>query len=209
MSLSLKSINKPLLTLVVVANVVVYYVILTFGFDLQNMTSLFAEYESFVPSALVALIVGILNAQLDHTWKARLVFWKWRNPLPGSRAFSKIMYSDPRIDPEALRTHVDPLPDRHVDQNRLWFKWYQEYKNEAAVEQVHREYLFTRDWTGLVALFVISLGPLALWQMDSKTAGIFVLLLALQYLLVRRAAKNHGERFVASVLAVKSTQRRT
>lgn len=203
MSISLKDINRPAIVLVVVANVALYYAIL-FGFDVLRFSSLIKNYESYVPGALLALIVGVLNAQLNHTIKARLVFWRWEHPLPGSRAFTDIMKTDDRINPIALKVIENPLPTEPTEQNRLWFKWYREFQNEPGISQVHREYLFTRDWAGLAVLLGVVLIPLAFWQMELKQALILLTLMIIQYLSVRWSARNHGYRFVASVLAYKS-----
>lgn len=203
MELSLKDINRPALVLVVVANIALYYAIL-FGFDVFRFSNLMTNYENYLPSAFLALIVGVLNSQLNHASKARLVFWRWKHPLPGCMAFTSIMNTDDRIDPAVLRTFQDPLPTDPAEQNRLWYRWYREFQNEPRISQVHREYLFTRDWTGLSVLLGVALIPLAFWQMEHKLAFILTIIMVIQYLIVRRSARNHARRFVASVLASKS-----
>jgi hypothetical protein len=205
MTISLKDFNRPGLVLVVIANVAIYYLVLTSAYDTNSFANLVSDYENYAPGALIALVVGVLNSQLNHNVKARLVFWRWKHPLPGSYAFTNIMSTDSRIDPYTLLTFVDPLPTDPDEQNRLWFKWYREYQEETGVKQVHREYLFTRDWTGLAFLFLLFMMPLALWQMTTSQIVIMTATLLLQYLVVRQSAKNHGERFVASVLAYKSS----
>lgn len=204
MALSLKDINRPGLVLVVVANLAIYTAFLAPTLGIGSIVVLLGDYENLLPGAVVALVVGILNSQLSHESKARLVFWRWTHPLPGSYAFSRVAKQDTRIDTDALETAYGPLPTEPAQQNRQWFKWYREYQNEVVISQVHREYLFARDWTGLAVLLALGLTPLAVWQMSGSRAWMFAALLVLQYLLVRRSAKNHGERFVASVLANKS-----
>lgn len=205
MGISLKDVNRPMLVLVVIANAVLYYLILTWTFDSQSFASLLSNVESYVPGALIALVVGVLNSQLSHDMKARLVFWRWHNPLPGNYAFTKVMKSDTRIDPTSLLAFANPLPEDPAEQNRLWFKWYREFKDDTAIQQVHREYLLTRDWTGLAFLFLLTMIPVAIWQMRLEQVLIVAAALLFQFLIVRQSAKNHGERFVASVLAYKST----
>ena len=205
MQVSLKDINRPLLVIVVIANLAMYYVALKSLWNIEALASLSSDLEQYAPSALLALVVGVLNSQLSHQMKARLVFLAWKNPLPGCVAFSKVMDSDDRIDPAALRSFADPLPSDPADQNRLWFKWYREFQEEPNIKQVHREYLFARDWTGLSVLLTLVLVPLAFWQMPGTSALIFLGLMLAQFLLVRWSARNHGYRFVASVLANKSS----
>lgn len=204
MVISIKDINRPGLLIVVIANIAIYYLILTSTFDVNSFKVLISEFENYVPGALIALVVGVLNSQLNHNAKARLVFWRWKYPLPGSYAFTAVMPTDNRIDPEALLVFANPLPTNPSDQNRLWYKWYREFQDEAGIRQAHREYLFSRDWTGLAFLFLFFMMPLSFWQMTQFQIAILATTLLLQYLLVRQSAKNHGERFVASVLACKS-----
>ena len=134
------------------------------------------------------------------------MFWKWSHPLPGSRAFTKYVNTDPRINTDALKRYHDPLPIAPDEQNALWFKWYREFQMEPSIKQVHREYLFARDYAGISLLLVLGLGTLAFRQMESVTlATTYVAILLVQYLLVCRASRTHGVRFVTSVLACKAS----
>ncbi len=74
----------------------------------------------------------------------------------------------------------------------------------TSISQVHREYLFTRDWTGLSILLGIVFIPLSFWQMTAHNGWIVTAFFIAEYLLVSQSACNHGQRFVASVLANKS-----
>jgi len=204
MALSLKDLNRPVLALVVVGNVALYLGLL-FELDSKEVSRLIRNYETYLPATLAAVFAGVLNSQVDPTLKARLVFWRWANPLPGSYAFTRHMNNDPRIDPESLKSLVDPLPTDPVEQNRLWFKWYREFQDDPGISQVHREYLLGRDWASLTVLLTIVLVPIGLYQMDSGSMLILICVLVAQYLLVKRSAKNHGERFVSTVLAYKSS----
>jgi hypothetical protein len=206
MELSLKDKNRPMLALVVLANIALYLTILNKGFAIDGWIETLTSIQKTAPVLLISILTGVINAQIDHVNKARIVFWTWSHPLPASRAFSHYATTDSRIDAGALKKHQNPLPTEPDQQNALWFKWYREFQEEAGVKQVHREYLFTRDWAGIVFLMIFGLGALALWQMASiKVASIYVGILVGQYLLVRRAAKNHGIRFVASILAYKAS----
>lgn len=204
MSISLKDINRPALVLVFVANIALYCAVFSW-FDIAQFYELMKNHESYLPGTFLVLIVGILNSQLDHKTKARLVFWRWSHPLPGSYAFTEIINTDDRINPTALRAIQDPLPTDPTEQNHLWFKWYRELQNEPSISQAHREYLFARDWAGLVTLFGIVMSPFAFWQMEQMQAFTFLAIIAIQYFVVRWSARNHGRRFVASVLAYKSS----
>ncbi len=210
MAVSLKDKNRTLLALVVLANATLYLTTLNEGFAVGAWIETLTNMQKVVPVLLVSILTGIINAQIDHTNKARIVFWKWSHPLPGSRAFSEYSATDTRIDTDALRKYQDPLPSEPDKQNALWFKWYREFQNEPGILQAHREYLFTRDWAGISVLAILLLGPLAYWQFGNLQAwGIYIAILLAQYFLVRRAARNHGVRFVASVLSYKSVNENT
>ena len=205
MELSLKDMNRPGLGLVLLANISVYVTALSGRFSSDAWIATLTNIQDLTPILALSVLTGVINAQLGHTTKARLVFWKWSDPLPGSRAFSEYACKDPRIDAAALRTCHDPLPTAPDAQNALWYKWYQECNMDASIRQVHREYLFSRDYAGISFLLLLGLGPLAFWQLGPvSVAMMYAAALALQYLVVRRAARNHGERFVASVLARKT-----
>jgi hypothetical protein len=92
-------------------------------------------------------------------------------------------------------------------QNALWYRLYKTVADDPAISQVHRRYLFTRDYAAGSVLLFITLGLAGFWAIPSRaTAAVYAGLLLLQYLLTRQAAKNHGIRFVTSVLAIKISQ---
>ena len=205
MATALKDQNRIKLVLVVMTNVAIYLATIAFGIDVERWWTALLEVQKFAPVVVIAVVVSVLNAQISHNNKARIVFWRWSYPLPGSRAFSEYIDTDQRIDKPKLPSFQDPLPTKPDEQNALWFRWYREFKDEPGVTQVHREYLFTRDYAGLLVLMIVGLGALAFWQMQSiQIALIYLVFLVAQYLLVRHAAKNHGVRFVTTVLAYKA-----
>ena len=204
---SLNDKNRSRLVLVVLVNVAVYIAVLSKGFAVEEWVDVLPGVPRLVPALLVSILTGIINAQVDSNNKARLVFWKWRHPLPGSRAFTEYANTDSRIDSDTLKKHQDPLPTNPRKQNALWFKWYQECQDEPSILQVHREYLFTRDYAAISFLLLLGFGSLALWQTESINVAVtYISILAVQYLLVRRAASNHGVRFVTSVMANKTSR---
>src|SRR5206468_4568309 len=83
----------------------------------------------------------------------------WRRALPGHRAFSVYAKKDPRIDfvrlQRALGNKMPPDPEA---ENKAWYRFYLEVQNVPAVQQVHRDFLLLRDYTGLAALFLIGFG---------------------------------------------------
>lgn len=196
---------KPALFGLMAANFAFYYAVV------QNNTiiagdwiSLAKNLEGILPAGLGLVLTGVINAQLSPEMKARLVFMSWRDPLPGCKAFTCHAQSDARVDVACLELTYGPLPTAPREQNALWYKLYKTIEQDPAVRQVHRAFLFTRDYTSLALMFVIVLGTAGFIQIPStRVAFIYLGLLLLQFVLAGQAARNHGKRFVTTVLAIK------
>ena len=90
-------------------------------------------------------------------------------------------------------------------ENKTWYRLYLEVQNVPAVQQVHRDFLLLRDYTGLAALCLIGLGFVAFFVIVTwKVIAIYLGLLVLQFVVVRHAAATYGIRFVCTVLAQKA-----
>jgi hypothetical protein len=201
---SLKEQNRTLLWTIIAVNALFFCaVVRANALVLGDLSSIVSEPEKLVPVGLAVLISTVLNSVLSAGTKAQLVFLRWRNALPGHRAFSEYANSDPRIDPVVLKkTLGSAFPVDPVDQNRAWYQLYKTVEKEPAVEQVHRDFLLLRDYTGLSVLFIIFNGVEGLYAISSlKVWALYLLLLVTQYIIVRRAASQSGVRMVATVLA--------
>lgn len=160
-----------------------------------------------LPAGLGLVLTGILNAQLSADTKSRIVFLRWQNPLPGCEAFSRYARSDPRVDLVALEEQYGPLPTDPQTQNTLWYKLYKTVEMEPAIVQAHRAFLFARDYTCIALMILVTFGGTALIQMSSmKVVLPYIVGLAFQVLIAGQAARNHGRRFVSTVLAAKSSE---
>lgn len=161
-----------------------------------------------LPAGLGLILTGILNAQLSADAKSRIVFLRWNNPLPGCQAFTRYARSDPRVDLGALEKKYGPLPNDPRAQNALWYKLYKTVESEPAVAQAHRAFLFARDYACIALIMLVALGGAALFQMSSmKVVLVYLGGLTVQFLLAGQAARNHGRRFVSTVLAIKAAER--
>jgi hypothetical protein len=205
MTRSPEDANRRALLLVAAANAIVFYLAVEtnalFG---DQWVSAVKDLPEILPAGLCLALVGVANAQLTADAKARIVFFRWRDPLPGSEAFTRHAVADPRIDLSMLQRDNGPLPADPRQQNLLWYRLYQSVADHPAVLWVHREYLFTRDYACLSLLMLIGLGTTSLFQFPSKSTALgYISLLTVQYLLVRRAARNYGVQFVTTVLALK------
>ena len=205
MAKSLKEQNRLQIWLFILINsIVLYGITQTDAVKFADLCSIFTDVGKLVPVALAIGIATVLNGLLDpNTVKARLVFLRWRDPLPGHRAFSRYMNTDPRIDPARVENLVgSPLPTAAAQQNRVWYRLYQSVENDPAVLQVHRDFLLTRDFTAISVLFLILYGIAGILAAPSRNVAIIYLgILFLEYLVVRQAASRYGIRMVTTVLA--------
>jgi len=206
MAASLKGQNIAGLYALMGANLALFYGVVQHDAILGgNWAEAARQLGEAVPAGLGLALTGVLNAQLSPEAKARIVFLRWRDPLPGAEAFTKHAKDDPRVDLAALEAACGPLPVTAREQNALWYRLYKSVGADPSVIQVHRAFLFTRDYACLALFTCAVLGVAGFVQIPStRTAlGYFALLVA-QFLLARRAARNHGVRFVTTVLALKS-----
>ena len=148
---------------------------------------------------LVTLVLdGIVSADI----KAMLVYWRCRNPLPGSQAFTKHGPADPRVDMKSLEEKYGPFPESANEQNQLWYRLLKASEDQPSVSQAHRASLLTRDLASLsfaLALLGLILGAalsVGLW-----TWAILVTWLTVQFVVLRIVAANNGRRLVTTVLA--------
>jgi hypothetical protein len=205
---SLKSRNKIALATMLGLNLSLYAALL-YGSDIPQLFRRpeLQDIRALVTASVAILLTGLLNAQVSGLAKARVVFWRWTDPLPGCRAFSHIMHVDPRIDVHRLATRHGPLPMDPAAQNVLWYRLYQRVADRSSVIDAHREYLFARDYATLVALVFFVVIPLSVWTMRGPLPVIIMAVALLgQYLIAVRAARVHGTRFVSAVLAIHSSE---
>ncbi|HXM64949.1 MAG TPA: hypothetical protein VN950_29065 [Terriglobales bacterium] len=157
-------------------------------------------------AACIPILAIVLSGVLSDVGKARLVFWRWRNPLPGCRVFTQLIATDPRIDVAALRKKHGDFPDDPQAQNALWFRLYKQHKTIPLVWEAHKIYLLTRDMTTIAAVFalVFSIGVIAA-SVNWRISLLYVGALCIQYVLIASAAQNYGRRFVLDVLSEESS----
>jgi len=142
--------------------------------------------------------------------KAILVFWKLKNPLPGSVAFTRYGPVDPRVDMATLKKNVGALPTGPTEQNAKWYRLYKMVENEGKIVEVQKQFLLFRDAAAMSALLTVFAPPL-LWAFGANmvTALCGGLVFAAQFLVCAVSSRNNGIRFVTSVLAIHSSRRVT
>jgi hypothetical protein len=203
MAASLKDSYRWHLFAALAANLALYYGLIK-GLTLAEIRpdTALTHVAALLPSGLAVALCGIINAQLTALQKARIVFLRWNDPLPGSRAFSRYAASDPRVDMRAVQEKWAPLPNDAHKQNALWYRIYQQEKETQAVRHLNRNWLFARDYACICALLLFALGSIGIFQMPSVVSwSIFMTIVFAQLLLARRSAVHHAERLVTTVIA--------
>lgn len=169
--------------------------------DINELLSKLKSPSGFFPLLSFPFAI-ILEGIIHSNYKAILVFWRFKYPLPGSRAFSVIAQKDPRIDMEKLTgLFPDGLPEKPKEQNSKWYKLYREFSESLTVYDAHKSFLLTRDLAALTAIlmpfcFVAHL----FWGTPGTTILYHILLLIIIMIVISLSSQNHGRRFVANVL---------
>ena len=120
MAKSLKEQNIAKIWLFVAVNSLVFYSVLVSGkMELTGIKEALANAATLVPAALAGALATAINALPSSQMKARLVYMRWTNPLPGHRVFTRYAPRDPRIDMDRLKQVVGSIPTDEGEQNRI------------------------------------------------------------------------------------------
>lgn len=205
---SLKDQNTSSLVTILIVNIAIFAVALkTDQLLAADYEEVLKHWQALIPAGLGAVLIGVINGVLDIQTKARLVFWRWYDPLPGCRAFTYYLHRDPRIDIAALKQKVGPFPTTPGEQNALWYKLYKSVENDSRVRHVHRLFLLTRDYAGMAFMLLIVFGGIGVVAMQTyKTEWLYSAALLAQFVVSAMAARNYGIRFVNTVLALKAAE---
>ncbi len=211
MAASLKGSNRLVLFSAVVLNAALFYSVVeydTITLDKSIIEIICDLKNNWVWPSVAFILVPILNGLLSADTKARIVFFRWKNPLPGSYAFSRYGPEDPRVDMDAIKGAYGPLPSAPDKENALWYRLYKRIENDPSVLEAHRLFLLSRDFHCLSIIILISFGVAAIILIrSSKITAIYLALLIMQYLLSGVSARNYGKRFVTTVLARTAAER--
>ena len=162
--------------------------------------------NSTVWSAAIGISGLVFNGIISGDIKASLVFMRIKEPLPGSRAFSKYMHNNPRIDASVLTAKFGEFPVDPKKQNLLWYKIYRKHRNDIAVLDAHQNYLAVRDLTYFTTVFLCVGAPM-MWALTNsmERAGLYGLGLLGLYFVLSHSARVYGIRLVTNVLAAESS----
>lgn len=202
----LKEENRSALAGLIGVNLLVFGVLLaTKTLAIPSLLLDPSSWKPMIPASASLVICGALNELASPMLKARMVYLRWNDPLPGREAFSAIGPADQRVNMASLTAKVGPLLVSPSEQNRLWYSLYLTVENEPSVVDAHKSFLLCRDYTLLAILTFFTLGPIALFSLKfSATGWMYTTFLVVQVIAARQAAANAGRRFVANVLALVS-----
>jgi hypothetical protein len=204
---SLKSQNGVSLWVLFLFNIVLL-IFLLFANSFNGAELSLKLFLSLRSAGLIVayIIVFVVNGQVSASAKAKLVFLRFKDPLPGCRAFSRHGKNDHRVNMDALTRLHGSLPNLPREQNQLWYKIYKSHASDVTVIKSHRDFLLARDMTSMSVLFLVFAGIPAIFLSNWPWNFSYFALLLLIYLVMSNLARNHGCRFVTNVLALESVK---
>lgn len=156
---------------------------------------------------LIVIASLLLLGMVKPNWRDRIMHWRWRDQLPGCRAFTQVGPTSSHVDMAALEATYGPLPTSGEDQNRLFYRIYRDHRDDVGVLDAHGRYLAARDIGTTTALVMLFLPWLAWWTSgDAGRSFAYGLALVAVYALCVVAAKNYSWRMVQHVLALASSR---
>tara|TARA_R110002110_G_scaffold415618_2_gene652493 strand:+ start:336 stop:929 length:594 start_codon:yes stop_codon:yes gene_type:complete len=165
--------------------------------------------ESLAPGSLSLAIIVITKLVLlglvPANLRDRLVHWRWKNPLPGTKAFSKIGPADFRVSMVMIEREHGTSPSEPGAQNSLFYKIYMKHSDALPVLDAHKSYLAARDICIINLLMFLILPWLAYWATsDIVRVVIYSASLFGAYGLLAWAAQVYSQRLVENSLAAES-----
>jgi hypothetical protein len=159
---------------------------------------------------LIVIASLILLGLINPNWRDRLVHWRWKDPLPGCRAFTRIGPASGHVDMARLEEAFGSLPTKDAEQNRLFYRIYRDHRDDVGVLDAHGRYLAARDIGTITAMVMLVLPWLAWWASGNGLRALaYGLALVAVYGCCALAAQNYALRMVQHVLALASSADRT
>ena len=153
--------------------------------------------------AVITLLTSAVGWAFSKRIKELLVFWKLRNCLPSSAAFTQVGKSDPRIDLEQISHKYGNLPTEPAAQTALWYRIYRLHESQPSVEDAHGAFLRFRELSAFsVVVLLIGFAGAAIFARHNREVWSFLPVFLLEYLVMMFAARNAARHFVTNVLAL-------
>lgn len=202
--MTLHTRNLPLITAFVILNYIAFAYVNDLPWQFFKEVKISNEvliFQNPLIAVGIHLSILILCFVIPVNIKNVIIFWRFKNPLPGCRVFTDLICKDHRIDIKELENKYGKLPIESREQNTLWYKIYKERQNEEIILSSHGKWLLFREITTIALIFIILLSPMSLLISFDKSSTIYLMLLIAQYLILRQATVNAAERFTCNVLA--------
>lgn len=166
------------------------------------------NWQSLLLGPLGVVFVSIANGLVGSDTKAKIVFWRWNHPLPGTRVFSELIKRDNRINQSKAELQIKGISNFSPDeQNILWFEYYASVQANPLVISSERGYLFYRDYASMLVIFSIPALFFGYYYSESAHNSVaYAISMAIQCFLVMPVAIRTGNRFATTVVAVKFAQ---
>jgi hypothetical protein len=206
---SLKSQNMKWLIMLSTADLIVVLAFFVPGLSTSADLTALRNWRLVTTIIIPVVILLVVNVPSNKV-KCMLVYWRAYGWLPGCEVFSKYGPADPRVNMDALRENVGPLPTDPRKQNELWYRLFKDVKAEPEIEDSHRNFLMYRDMA-VLTLPLILLTPIFLHFAGAQLRALWfgAALFASQYVLTAISGRQRGIRFVTTVLALHSARRVT
>lgn len=148
---------------------------------------------------LISLFILGLFGLLSRNVKNRIVHLRFKNPLPGSQAFSRWIKEDPRINTIKLKEKIGKFPTSPKEQNLKWYELYQAVKCLPEVVAAQKKYILFRDQSLLHFFMFIIAGVF-----DVLASSSFILFgyFFFCFIVLSTIAKNYAVEFVKTTVAI-------
>ncbi len=173
-----------------------------FDFNNLNIASKDLLDPKLISFSLIYALSIVLEGIISSNLKAKLLFFRINNPLPGFRAFSVIAEDDPRIDSKALKKlYPKGIPKTPDQENAEWYKLYRKHSTSQTVLEAHKAFLLTRDLASLTLLLIpISIVFHIIIGVQVIAILTNILLLVFIFFACAFSSRNYGGNFVANVI---------
>ena len=102
--------------------------------DINIKTVLFIKP---VFSLLFYILSLVVSSIIPSEWKHIIIYFRLKDPLPGSRIFTQLIKKDSRVSYRDIVAKYGPLPKKPKEQNVLWYKIYKEKQSDEVVKESH------------------------------------------------------------------------
>jgi len=201
----IKSLNRKILVGYLFVNFFLFaYFSKLIKIDFGSLKSSFDNLldPKLLPFVMLYAFSIVLEGIISSEIKAHIIFFRIKNPLPGTRAFSEIAEKDLRINIESLKKLFSgKLPQKPAEQNKVWYNLFRKYSSSQIVFEAHRSFLLTRDLASLTILLIpISISCHFVLHSPIKAILLHTLILLILLTASILSCRNYGNRFVANVL---------